>query len=147
VALRMARVCLEECFTFAQRRMTFGKTLAEHDVIKMMLAQMACRVEQQQAWLESVVFQMQHMSKSEASELGATICGLKAQSGEVLEECARLTTHVFGGNALDAASVGRRIQHMADSQKGYVIPAGATRIMEMQMTKLAIKQAERVAML
>mmetsp|Transcript_4724 Transcript_4724/g.8373 ORF Transcript_4724/g.8373 Transcript_4724/m.8373 type:complete len:510 (+) Transcript_4724:160-1689(+) len=143
---RLARVCVEECFKFAQKRKTFGKPIVNHDTIKIMLAQMSCRVEQQHAWLESVVYQVCTMSKAEANaHLGGTICGIKAQAAEVLEECSSLTTHIFGGNALDSKSVGRKIEPMFDGVKGYAIPAGATKVMELQMTKLALKRAKMLS--
>ncbi len=61
---------------------------------------------------------------------------------QVLEECASAATHVFGGNALDAGSIGRRVQPLFDSVKGFVVPAGSAKIMELQMTKLAVKYAQ-----
>ena len=112
-------------------------------MIKAKLAQMATRVEQTHAWMESIVYQMSTMSRQEANaKLGDVICGLKAEVGNVLELCVAATTHVFGGNAADDRSVGRRIEPMAVAVKSYVIPAGATLIMEQQMTKLAYKIAK-----
>ncbi|GBG30281.1 Medium-chain specific acyl-CoA dehydrogenase, mitochondrial, partial [Hondaea fermentalgiana] len=138
---RLSRVCVEESFKYAVKRKTFGKRLADHDVIKAKLARMATRVEQTQAWMESIVYQLTTMSRAEANEnLGDIICGLKAEVGNVYEYCAGETTHIFGGNSLDSRSVGRRIQPLADNTKAYVIPAGATLIMEQQMTKLAMKR-------
>jgi len=139
---RIARVCMEECYKFAMKRKTFGKLLIQHDIIKSLLAKCSSRVEQQHAWLESVYYQFKTMTKEEADRhLGFVVCGVKAQCSEVLEECASASTHVFGGNALDAGSVGRRIQPMVDAVKGFAVPAGSTKIMEMQMVKLAVKQA------
>ena len=45
---------MEESFSFALKRKTFGRPLVEHDVIKSLLARCASRVEQQHAWLETV---------------------------------------------------------------------------------------------
>jgi alkylation response protein AidB-like acyl-CoA dehydrogenase len=108
---RMARICVEESYKFALKRKTFGKPLIQHDIIKQLLAKCSSRVEQQHAWLESLYYQLKSMSPKEAdAKLGAIVCGLKAQSSEVLEECASMSTHVFGGNALDSSSAGRRIK-------------------------------------
>ncbi|GBG30280.1 Medium-chain specific acyl-CoA dehydrogenase, mitochondrial [Hondaea fermentalgiana] len=140
VCNRFSRICVEESFKYAVKRKTFGKRLADHDVIKASLARMATRVEQTHAWIESIVYQLTTMSRAEANDkLGDILCGLKAEVGNVYEYCARETTHIFGGNSLDSRSVGRRIQPLAAATKGYVIPAGATLIMEQQMTKLAMK--------
>ena len=41
---RFARVCLEEAVTFARRRRTFGKRLADHQVIRHKVAEMVRRI-------------------------------------------------------------------------------------------------------
>ena len=49
------------------------------------------------------------MTPQEAGrDLGFIVCGAKAQCAEVLEMCASASTHIFGGNALDAGSVSPR---------------------------------------
>lgn len=142
---RLSRICVEECFKFAMKRKTFGKRLSEHDMIKAKLARMATRVEQTHAWMESIVYQVNTMTREQANEnLGDIICGLKAEVGYIYEYCVSETTHIFGGNSLDSRSVGRRIEPLASNVKAYVIPAGATLIMEQQMTKLAIKRHARM---
>eukprot|EP00931_Biecheleriopsis_adriatica_P067488 TRINITY_DN41622_c0_g1_i1.p1 TRINITY_DN41622_c0_g1~~TRINITY_DN41622_c0_g1_i1.p1 ORF type:complete len:545 (-),score=98.88 TRINITY_DN41622_c0_g1_i1:102-1640(-) len=140
---RLARVCVEECFKFALKRRTFGKALIEHDVVSSLLAKCSSRVEQQHSWLESIYFQLQSMSPSEVdTKLSDICCGAKAQSSEIFEECASASTHIFGGNALDSLSVGRRVQPMVNAVKSYTVPAGSAKIMELQMTKLAVKNAK-----
>lgn len=140
---RMARVCLEESFRFAVKRKTFGKPLAEHDAIKERLARMAAEVEAQQHWLEAVIYQHTNCANSEEeARLGAVVCALKAKGGDVFEKVANEATHIFGGNALDENSVGKRIAPMLAWTKAYSVPAGETIIMYMQSTKLALKFAK-----
>ncbi len=49
----LARVCLEKSLAYAQLRMTFGKPIAEHQSIQIMLADMATRVEAARLLTES----------------------------------------------------------------------------------------------
>lgn len=145
---RLARICVEECIRFALRRKTFGKTLSEHQVIRMKIAAMARQVEQLQAWLEFVTFQLCTMSHGEAnSKIGDVICLLKSQSSKTLEYCARETTHIFGGNSMHTTSVGRNIERMVGSVKGYAIPAGAEDVMDDFAARAAFKLAKKTARL
>lgn len=140
---RFARICVEESFRFAMKRQTFGKALIDHDIVKSLLAKCSSRVEQQHAWLESVYFQFQSMNREQAdARLGDICCGVKAQSSEIFEECASASTHIFGGNSMDSTSIGRRVEPMVDAVKSYTVPAGSTKIMELQMAKLAVKYAQ-----
>ena len=55
---RLARICLEESLKYALRRKTWGKTLSEHQSIRMKIAAMARSVEQMQTWLEFIAYQV-----------------------------------------------------------------------------------------
>lgn len=52
VGHRLARICIEDAFQHAMRRVVFGKKLIESEVIRSKLAQMSREVEAQQAWIE-----------------------------------------------------------------------------------------------
>ena len=45
MATGVMRRCLEECVAYAKERQTFGKAIAEHQMVQWMLAEMAIRVE------------------------------------------------------------------------------------------------------
>jgi alkylation response protein AidB-like acyl-CoA dehydrogenase len=148
IAARMARICLEESIRFATRRRTFGKALHEHQVIRMKIAAMARGIEQLQTWLEFITYQMCTMTHQEANlKLGDIICLLKSQASKTFEFCARETTHIFGGNALHQDSVGRKIERMVASVKGYAIPAGAEDIMDDFAARTAFRLAKMSAKL
>merc|ERR1719390_263983 len=77
---RFSRVCLEESVKFAGKRKTFGKTLMEHPVIRWKMAEMARQIEGTHTWLESIAYQMNTMTKLEATfKLGGPTALLKVQ--------------------------------------------------------------------
>jgi alkylation response protein AidB-like acyl-CoA dehydrogenase len=145
---RMSRICLEESIKYALKRHTFGKPLAEHAVIRAKIAAMIRSVEQLQAWLELVTYQLCTMSHQEANmKMGDIICLLKAQMSKTFELCARESVHIFGGNSLHAGSVGSRVEPMVGQVKGYAIPAGAEDIMDDFGARVALKLALQMAKL
>ena len=79
IALRSARLCLSESVRRARLRKTFGKPLAHHQVIRHKIADMAMGVEQCQAFCESVAFQMQSGTLSEA-QLGRLVSLFKVSA-------------------------------------------------------------------
>ncbi len=88
----LARVCLEEAVTWAQQRRTFGKRLADHQVIRHKIAQMKQKINATQAYIR-ICF--------EAIEAGnpnpGDIALLKVQASETLEFCAREAMQILGG--------------------------------------------------
>ena len=98
-ATRMARVALSAAFEYVMKREAFGKTLVGQPVVRHRLAKAGALLESQSAWVEQFVYQMSRMSKAEADvELGGLTALCKAQSGMVLDECARCAVLLFGGN-------------------------------------------------
>ena len=145
---RMSRICVEESLKYALKRKTFGKPLSEHAVIRAKLAAMIRSVEQLQAWLELVTYQLCTMSHHEANvKMGDIICLLKAQMSKTFEFCARESVHIFGGNSLHHGSVGARVEPMVAQVKGYAIPAGAEDIMDDFGARVALKLALQMAKL
>eukprot|EP01094_Clydonella_sp_ATCC50884_P000037 TRINITY_DN1002_c0_g1_i1.p1 TRINITY_DN1002_c0_g1~~TRINITY_DN1002_c0_g1_i1.p1 ORF type:complete len:549 (-),score=204.74 TRINITY_DN1002_c0_g1_i1:152-1762(-) len=146
--LRLARVCLEESIKYAMRRKTWGKTLSEHQSIRMKIAAMVRAVEQQQCWLEFIAFQMCTMDHAEAnSKIGDIVSLIKVQSSKVYELCARETTQIFGGNALYIGGVGSKIEPAVLQVKAYQIPAGAEDVMDDFAARTVFKLARKYAKL
>ena len=87
-----ARVCLEEAVAWAQQRRTFGKRLADHQVIRHKIAQMKQKINATQAYIRVCY---------EAIEAGAANPGdialLKVQASETMEFCAREAMQILGG--------------------------------------------------
>ena len=109
--LRFSRVCLSESLKYAHKRRTFGKRLIDHPVIRLKLAHMARQIEASYSWLESLIYQCQMMSDTEAMlKLGGAIAGLKAQSTTTFEFCAREASQIFGGLSYSRGGQGGKIE-------------------------------------
>ena len=97
-AWRMMSTCVSESLTWAQTRRTFGKTLAQHQVIQHKLAEMIRVTEATYANLENITAMMKAMSREEQNaKLGGHIALLKVQATKSLEFCAREAMQVLGG--------------------------------------------------
>ncbi len=109
----LARVCVEESFTYANKRKTFGKLLIEHPVIREKLGNMIRQVETTWAQLESITYQMNTMSFAEAQKLlGGPIALIKAHAGIVMEHCAREAAQIFGGLAYTRGGQGDKVERI-----------------------------------
>jgi acyl-CoA dehydrogenase len=86
------RVCLEEAVSWARERKTFGKRLADHQVIRHKIAMMKQKINATQAYIRCC---------NESIERGnpdpADIALLKVQASEVMEFCAREALQIMGG--------------------------------------------------
>jgi len=88
----MARVCLEEAVDWAKTRETFGKRLAQHQSIRIKLADMARQIEATQAWVDLCAWQHR-----EGKGRPADYAMLKVQATRMLEHVAREAAQVLGG--------------------------------------------------
>jgi len=88
----LSRVCLEEAASWAKERTTFGKRLADHQVIRHKIAQMKQKIKATQAYIRHC---------TETIEAGAPQPGdialLKVQASETMEFCAREAMQILGG--------------------------------------------------
>ncbi|MCB1848547.1 MAG: acyl-CoA dehydrogenase, partial [Halieaceae bacterium] len=88
----LGRVCLEEAVAWARERRTFGKRLADHQVIRHKIAQMKQKLNATQAYIRICY---------EAIEAGnanpGDIALLKVQASETMEFCAREAMQILGG--------------------------------------------------
>jgi len=143
-ANRFARCCLEEAFTYAHKRQTFGKRLIDHPVIRTKLAHMTRQIEATHAWLESSTQQLKVMKKEEANQkMGGSIAFLKAQASQTFEFCAREASQIFGGLAYTRGGQGEKVERLYREVRAYAIPAGSEEI----MLDLGVRQAMRFAKL
>ena len=59
---------------------------------------MVRQIEASQSWIETIVYNMDHMSRDEANiVIGGNIALLKAQSTVTFEYCAREASQILGG--------------------------------------------------
>ncbi len=87
-----ARVCLEEAANWANERQTFGKRLADHQVIRHKLAEMKRKINATQAYIQQCSYQI-NMDKADAGDIAM----LKVQCSQTLEFCAREAMQILGG--------------------------------------------------
>jgi len=91
-ATAAARVCLDEATQYAKERHTFGKPLAQHQVIRHKLVDMAQRVAASQAMLELLAWRL-----DQGDNPVAEICMLKNQATQTMAFCASEAVQIFGG--------------------------------------------------
>ena len=87
-----ARVCLEDALAWARDRMTFGKRLADHQVIRHKFAEMARKINATQAYLEQCALRVQAGERPVAD-----LSLLKVQASQTMEFCAREAMQILGG--------------------------------------------------
>lgn len=87
-----ARVCLEDAVAWARNRKTFGKRLADHQVIRHKIAEMKQRINATHAYLQVVSAEI-----FEGRESAADIALLKVQCSQTMEYCAREAMQILGG--------------------------------------------------
>lgn len=87
-----ARVCLEDALAWARDRMTFGKRLADHQVIRHKFAEMARKINATQAYLEQCALRVQAGERPVAD-----LSLLKVQASQTMEFCAREAMQTLGG--------------------------------------------------
>ena len=115
------RVCLEEAVNWARERRTFGKRLADHQVIRHKIAQMKQKLNATQAYI--------HLCY-EAIEAGnanpGDIALLKVQASETMEFCAREAMQVLGGSGYMR---GGRVERIYREVRVNAIGGGSEEIM------------------
>jgi len=139
---RFSRVCLEESLKFANKRKTFGKTLKEHPVIRWKIAEMARMIEATHNWLEWCTYQMNTMSKMEATlKLGGHTALLKVQCTKVFEYCARESAQIFGGLSYTRGGQGEKVERLNREVRAMAIPGGSEEV----MLDLGVRQTTKLA--
>ncbi|KAI9492246.1 acyl-CoA dehydrogenase/oxidase [Zychaea mexicana] len=139
-ANRLARVCIEEAFTYSMKRKTFGVRLIDHPVIRNKLGHMIRQCEATHAWLENIMYQIKTLPEaSQPARLGGPVALLKAQSTQTFEFCAREAAQIFGGLAYTRGGQGEKVERLYREVRAYAIPGGSEEI----MLDLGIRQATK----
>ncbi|KAF1984658.1 acyl-CoA dehydrogenase [Aulographum hederae CBS 113979] len=134
---RQARVALSTAFEYVMKREAFSKTLIEQPVVRHRLAKAGAELESLQAWVDSFVYQMTKLTKTEADlELGGLTALVKAKAGMVFDECARCSILLFGGNGYTKSGMGELAERIYREVPGMRIPGGSEDV----MLDLAIRQ-------
>lgn len=120
-ATAYARACIEDAAEWAQQRQTFGKRLADHQVIRHKLASMAQRVWATTALLDNCAWRVSN-GESPVAELSM----LKVQATETMEFCAREAMQMLGGAGFIR---GHRIERIYREVRVMAIGGGSEEIM------------------
>ncbi len=91
-AVAHARVCFEDALSWARERQTFGKRLADHQVIRHKFAEMARQIAASQAYLEQCALRV-NAGETPVADLSL----LKVQASLTMEFCAREAMQIMGG--------------------------------------------------
>jgi acyl-CoA dehydrogenase len=100
----MARVALKEAVEWATTRETFGKRLAQHQSIRIKLADCARQINATQAWVDLCAWQVKTGQGQPAD-----FAMLKVQATRMLEHVAREAAQVLGGASFITGSKVERI--------------------------------------
>lgn len=120
-AAAYARVCVEEAVAWAQERTTFGKRLADHQVIRHKIASMAQRVWATTTFLDNCAYRVMN-GESPIAELAM----LKVQATETMEFCAREAMQILGGAGFIR---GHRVERIYREVRVMAIGGGSEEIM------------------
>jgi alkylation response protein AidB-like acyl-CoA dehydrogenase len=136
--VRFSMTVVEECLKWCNQRIVFGKRLIEQPVIRQKLARMISLTESNQAWLESIAYQMNNMTYTEQSKnLGGPIGLLKSHVTRCAGEIAEQATNIFGGRGLTQTGMGRVIEMFNRTYKFDSILGGTEEI----LADLGVRQA------
>jgi len=120
-ACAAARVCIEEAVAWAQTRETFGKRLADHQVIRHKIAEMVRHVNATTAYLEMCAWRVQN-GETPAADLAL----LKVQATQTMEFCAREAMQILGGSGYMR---GGRVERIYREVRVNAIGGGSEEIM------------------
>jgi acyl-CoA dehydrogenase len=87
-----AQVCFDEALAWAQERMTFGKRLSDHQVIRHKLVEMHRTISATRAWMELLAWQI-----NRGDQPVADVAACKVQASLTMELCAREAAQILGG--------------------------------------------------
>ena len=91
-SMAFSRVCYDEALAWARERETFGKRLADHQVIRHKLAEMDRMINASKAWLELLSWRLNQgdnpVAEIAEAKVNATLC---------FEFCAREAAQILGG--------------------------------------------------
>ncbi|KAK4949984.1 hypothetical protein LTR10_011826 [Elasticomyces elasticus] len=164
-SLRMARVCAEDAYAYATRRETFGKALITNQVILAKIAGFGRAIEPVHAYMESLVFIVEHERKRNGLQrqggsvllgsrttahqvdlnLGGMIATLKTSAGRALEHVNREAQQILGGAGYSRSGKGARIEQISRDMRVMVVGGGSEEILSELAVKLEKKELETLA--
>jgi acyl-CoA dehydrogenase len=125
-AIGFAWACYQEALAWARERHTFGKRLADHQVVRHRLVDMLASIESARAMLEETAWRLDHSPPGDA-ELIASLCMLKNVATRCMQFCADAAVQTLGGMGYMRGTKSERIYREV---KVNMIGGGAEEIMK-----------------
>ena len=125
-AIGFAWVCYQEALAWARERHTFGKRLADHQVVRHRLVDMLASIESARAMLEETAWRLDHSPPGDAG-LIASLCMLKNAATRCMQFCADAAVQTLGGMGYMRGTKSERIYREV---KVNMIGGGAEEIMK-----------------
>ncbi len=116
-----ARVCLEDAATWAQQRQTFGKRLADHQVIRHKISDMKMHINATDAYLQAM-----YKQSIDGMINPGDLAMLKVQCSRTMEFCAREAMQILGGAGFIRGS---RVERIYREVRVNAIGGGSEEIM------------------
>ena len=126
MACAFAQVCLDEALEWARERVTFGRPLAERQVIRHKLVDMATRIDAARTLAYELADCVQHR-RGNPAELVARTCMLKVVSTQAMQFCADTAVQILGGMGFMRGTKSERIYREV---KVMMIGGGSEEIMK-----------------
>ena len=125
-ALGAAQVCYEDALSWARDRKTFGLPLAERQVIRHKLVDMAIRIETTRTMVEDLAWRVEH-NAGDPKTLVAQLSMLKVHAMQSYAFCADTAVQILGGMGFMR---GTRVERMYREVKVNMIGGGSEEIMK-----------------
>ncbi len=125
-ACMYAQVCYEEALDWARNRVTFGAPLAQRQVIRHKLVDMALRIETARTFVLELAWRVQHQAGDPAA-LVARTCMAKIQATQAMQFCADQAVQILGGMGFMR---GTRSERIYREVKVMMIGGGSEEIMK-----------------
>tara|TARA_Y100001935_G_scaffold228040_1_gene206715 strand:- start:49 stop:585 length:537 start_codon:yes stop_codon:yes gene_type:complete len=103
-SIAFSRACYQEALEWSKERETFGKRLADHQVIRHKFIEMDRQINAAQAWCELLAWRL-----NQGDDPVAEIAELKVQATTTFEFCAREAAQILGGASYLKGSTTERL--------------------------------------
>lgn len=121
-----AQVCTEEALAWARERRTFGQPLAERQVIRHKLVDMAMRVEAARSFVHELAWRLDHGGGAQP-DLVARACMAKILATQAMQHCADQAVQILGGMGFMRGTKSERVYREA---KVMMIGGGSEEILK-----------------
>jgi alkylation response protein AidB-like acyl-CoA dehydrogenase len=139
-SIRLARVCVEDAFAYANIRETFGRKLIENQTIRSKFSTMGKLLHPAQSYMEQIVYLTgRGHAENRDTHLGGLIALLKVMAGQALETVTRESQQIMGGLGYSRTGRGARIEQISRDVRVMVVGGGSEEI----LLDLAVSQETR----